>query len=155
MVILQVNFFANLYLNDFDHFVKEELKARFYIRYSDDFVVFENSKRWLNQVKFRINDYFKTLRLSLHKIKSRIYRTSDGVDFLGYRIFPDYMRVRKSVVKRYRKKLRKMAVDYRNGNIKLSGVKSSIQSWIGHVQHANSFQLRKELLSNTVFRVCV
>lgn len=148
---LTSQFFANLYLNDFDHFVKEYLQARFYIRYCDDFVIFGNSKEWLNQVKFRIIDYLKTLRLRLHENKSRIYKTSDGVDFLGYRIFPDYMRVRKNVVKRYRKKLKKMVVGYRNGIMKLTEVRDSIQSWIGHVKHANSFILRKELLRNAVF----
>ena len=127
------------------------MQARFYIRYCDDFVIFGNSKEWLNQVKFRIIDYLKTLRLRLHENKSRIYKTSDGVDFLGYRIFPDYMRVRKNVVKRYRKKLKKMVVGYRNGIMKLTEVRDSIQSWIGHVKHANSFILRKELLRNAVF----
>lgn len=147
---LTSQFFANLYLNDFDHFIKEDVKAKCYIRYCDDFVIFGNSKMWLNQVKLKIMDYLKTLRLRLHENKSRIYRTSDGVDFLGYRIFPCYMLVRKSVVKRYRRKIKKMATDYRNGSIELNRVKSSIQSWIGHVKHANSFTLRKELLGNAV-----
>ena len=148
---LTSQFFANLYLNDFDHFVKEELAARFYIRYCDDFVIFGNSKIRLNRMKFRIKNYLKTLRLRLHVNKSRIFRTTDGVDFLGYRIFPDYVRVRKSVVKRYRRKLKKMAVDYKNGNVKLSRINNSVQSWIGHVKHADSYQLRKELLWNTKF----
>ncbi len=148
---LTSQFFANLYLNDFDHFVKEDLKARFYIRCCDDFAVFGNSKIWLNQIKSNIRHHLETLRLRLHENKSRIYRTSDGVDFLGYRIFPGYMLVRKSVVKRYRKRLRKMALDYKNGNIGLSGVSTSIQSWIGHAMHANSYRLRKELFSNVVF----
>ena len=148
---LRYQFFANLYLNDFDHFLKEEVKARFYIRYCDDFVVFGNSKIWLNQVKSKIINYLKTLRLRLHENKSRIYKTSDGVDFLGYRIFPGYMLVRKSVVKRYRKKLKHMVTDYKKGTIQLTRVRSSIQSWIGHVKHANSYTLRNELLRNAIF----
>ncbi|MCP4253061.1 MAG: RNA-dependent DNA polymerase [Candidatus Scalindua sp.] len=148
---LTSQFFANLYLNDFDHFVKEDLRARYYLRYCDDFVVFGNSKTWLNQTKHKIIDYLDTLRLRLHENKSRIFRTADGVDFLGYRIFPDYLRVRKSGVKRYRKKLKKMAADYKNGNIELAEINNSVQSWIGHVKHADSYQLRKEMLWNTVF----
>ncbi len=148
---LTSQFFANLYLNDFDHFVKENLRARYYLRYCDDFVVFGNSKIWLNLTKHKIMDYLDTLRLRLHENKSRIFRTADGVDFLGYRIFPDYIRVRKSGVKRYRKKLKKMAVEYKNGNIELAEINNSIQSWIGHVKHADSYQLRKEILWNTVF----
>ncbi len=148
---LTSQFFANLYLNDFDHFVKEDLRARYYLRYCDDFVVFGNSKTWLNQTKYRIMDYLDTLRLRLHENKSRIFRITDGVDFLGYRIFPDYIRIRKSVVKRYRKKLKKMTLDYKHGNIELSEINNSVQSWIGHVKHADSYQLRKEMLWNAVF----
>ena len=149
---LTSQFFANLYLNDFDHFVKEELKAMYYIRYCDDFVIFGNSKIRLNHVKLDIIRYLGTLRLRLHENKSRIYRTSEGVDFLGYRIFPNRMLVRKSIVKRYRKRLRKMVSDYREGWIDLSGVNNSIQSWIGHVGHADSYILRKEMFSNVVFK---
>lgn len=148
---LTSQFFANLYLSDFDHFIKEDLKAEYYIRYCDDFVIFGNSKTQINQMKLRIKNYLKTLRLRLHENKSRVFRTTDGIDFLGYRIFPDYVRVRKRVVKRYRKKLKKMAVDYKNGKFGFSEINNSIQSWIGHVKHADSYQLRKELFRNTVF----
>jgi retron-type reverse transcriptase len=148
---LTSQFFANLYLNDFDHFVKEGLRARYYIRYCDDFVLFGNSKKWLNQAKMEITSYLETLRLRLHENKNRIYRVTDGVDFLGYRIFPERILVRKTIVKRYRKRLRKMVLGYREGKIDLSGVNNSIQSWIGHVAHSDSYQLRKEMFSDIVF----
>ncbi len=148
---LTSQFFANLYLNDFDHFVKEELTARFYIRYCDDFVIFGNSRAWLNQIKCDIKKHLITLRLRLHDNKSRIFRTTDGVDFLGYRIYPNYMRVRKSIVKRYRRKLKNMAEQYKHRNIKIPEINNSIQSWIGHVKHADSYQLRKEVFRKTVF----
>ena len=148
---LTSQFFANLYLNDFDHFIKEELAARFYIRYCDDFVIFGNSKAWLSQVKREIKKHLVTLRLNLHENKSRIFRTTDGVDFLGYRIYPDHMRVRKSIVKRYRRKLKNMAEEYKSGNVKIPEISNSIQSWIGHVKHADSYQLRKEVFWKTVF----
>ncbi len=148
---LTSQFFANLYLNDFDHFVKEELSARFYIRYCDDFVIFGNSRVWLNRIKLEIKKRLLTLRLRLHENKSRVFRTTDGVDFLGYRIYPDYVRVRKSIVKRYRRKLRQMAEEYKSRNIGIPEINNSIQSWIGHVKHADSYQLRKEIFRNTVF----
>nr|MBC8393966.1 RNA-dependent DNA polymerase [Deltaproteobacteria bacterium] len=150
---LTSQFFANLYLNDFDHFVKETLKVKHFIRYCDDFVIFGNSKSWLNQIKQEVMKYLEGLRLKLHKNKSRIYRTSDGVDFLGYRIFPGYMRVRKRLVKRYRKKLRKMTLDYKNRKIGLPDIKRSINSWIGHAKHADSYILRNEMFSKAVFQV--
>lgn len=149
---LTSQFFANLYLNDFDHYIKEEIKAGGYIRYCDDFVIFGESKQWLNTVKADIREYLATLRLRMHKNKSRVYTISDGVDFLGYRIFPEYMLVRKRIVKQYRKKLKKMAEDYSKGEIALADVTCSIQSWIGHVRHADSYRIRTELFSNTVFQ---
>jgi RNA-directed DNA polymerase len=148
---LTSQFFANLYLNGFDHFVKEHLKQRYYIRYCDDFVMFGNSKTELNEVKAKITDYLGALRLRLHENKSRIYRTSDGVEFLGYRIFPTHMLVKKSNVKRCRKILRKMVSDYRDKKIDLKRVNASIQSRIGHMKHANSYRLREGLFSTICF----
>ncbi len=148
---LTSQFFANLYLNDFDHFIKEVMKVFFYIRYCDDFVIFGNNKEWLNNLKKTIEEYLGTERLELHSNKSRVYQTSDGIDFLGYRIFPDYLRVRKSVVRRYRRKLEKMCLGYKSGKITLPEINSSIQSWIGHVKHADSYNLRKRLFSDAIF----
>ena len=143
--------FSNLYLNDFDHYIKETLKVRYYIRYCDDFVIFDNSKEVLSNLKALISDYLESLRLRLHENKSRVYRVSDGVDFLGYRIFPDHMLVRKTIVKRYRRKLSILSKMYSKGRVGIDGVRASIHSWIGHVGHANSYRLREELLMKTVF----
>ena len=148
---LTSQFFANLYLNDFDHFVKENLRVKHYIRYCDDFVLFGNSKAMLNDFKNHVADYLASLRLKLHENKSRIFRVDEGVDFLGYRIYQDYMKVRKSIVKRYRHKLNKMVKEYSKRKLSLEDVNSSIQSWIGHVKHAASFRLREEIFSGAVF----
>jgi len=149
---LTSQFFANLYLNDFDHFMKQILGCRHYIRYCDDFVVFGNDKDWLGETKQRIAEYLEQLRLRLHPHKSRVFRTAEGVDFLGYRIYPEFMRVRKSNVKRFRKRLRMMVRQYKEGSIGLQDIQCSINSWIGHVKHADSYGLRKEILSSAVFQ---
>jgi RNA-directed DNA polymerase len=149
---LTSQFLANVYLNGFDHYIKEVLKTRYYIRYCDDFVIFSQSKKHLMYIKQKIAEYLLTLRLRLHPHKSRIFRIADGVDFLGYRIYPGYMKVRKSIVKRYRKKLRNMVKMYAKGMITLEKVRCSICSWIGHVKHANSYRLRTEIFSRAVFR---
>ncbi len=144
--------FSNLYLNGFDHYVKETIGAKHYIRYCDDFVLLNNSKEFLAETKETLSNYLQTIKLTLHENKSRVYQTSDGVDFLGFRIFPHYMKVRKRVVKGYRKKLKEMAIGYRNGQIDANKITRSIHSWIGHVKYANSYDLRKELISHAVFR---
>lgn len=148
---LSSQFFANLYLNGFDHYIKEMLKIKYYIRYCDDFVLFGNSKAMLNDLKSKVADYLANLRLKLHENKSRVYRVDEGVDFLGYRIYPDYMKVRKSIVKRYRRKLGRMAKDYNDKKINLADVNMSIQSWIGHVKHGASYRLREEMFTGAVF----
>jgi retron-type reverse transcriptase len=149
---LTSQFFANLYLNGFDHFVKEGLREKFYIRYCDDFVALGTDPKRLYEVKIEMERYLETLRLKLHPNKSRVYRITDGVDFLGFRIFPDHLRVRKSRVKGYRRKLKKMVLDYGEGRLSLSEVRASIHSWIGHVKHADSYRLREEMLSDKVFK---
>ena len=149
---LTSQFFANLYLNGFDHFIKEELRQRYYIRYCDDFVLFGNSKAKLNDARIMIIDYLAALRLKMHENKSRVYRTAGGVDFLGYRIFPDHMAVRKSNVKKFRRKIVRLASDYRENRADLKTINASIQSWIGHVKHADSYRLREEVFSKAVFQ---
>ncbi len=75
---------VNIYMNEFDQFVKHKLKARYYIRYADDFVVFSRDKRWLERVLPRIRDFLRgELQLELHPDKISIKTLASGVDFLG------------------------------------------------------------------------
>ena len=89
---LTSQFFANIYLNGMDHFIKEELRCWYYLRYMDDFMVFHSKKEFLWQVKGAIVDYLKGLSLKLHDNKCRIYKTDQGVPFLGLIVFPQKRR---------------------------------------------------------------
>jgi len=80
-------FFANVYLNELDYFVKHILKARCYIRYVDDFVILHKRKKLLYYCKDRIIRYLDCLKLELHPEKSLIIPLKNGVSFIGYRIF--------------------------------------------------------------------
>jgi retron-type reverse transcriptase len=145
-------FFANIYLDGFDHFVKEVLRCRYYIRYVDDFVLFDDSKARLNAFKERIVDYLDTLRLKLHPRKCRVFEVGEGVGFLGYRIFPDHRRLIKRNALHFRRKLKKLQRDYGQGRIGIDAVRQSIQSWIAHASHADTYRLRRRILANVVFR---
>ncbi len=149
---LTSQFFANVYLNGFDHFIKETLQCKHYIRYVDDFVVLDNDKERLHQVKAAMTVYLDLLRLRLHKRKSRIERVQDGINFLGYKIFPTHRLLKKQNVLHTRRKLIKLACQYRQGRIDLDKIRQSIQSWIGHAQHADTWCLRKRLLASAVFQ---
>src|SRR3989344_4020530 len=100
---LTSQFFANVYLNELDYFVKHELKAKYYIRYVDDFVVLHEDKNTLRHFKNKINAYLKTLKLELHTDKSKIMPLRNGLTFLGYRIFYHYKLLRRSNLRKFQK----------------------------------------------------
>ena len=103
---LTSQFFANVYLTGFDHFVKETLGAKKYLRYVDDFALFSNDRDFLVAARQAMEDYLDTLRLKIHPIKSHISRTQHGANFLGFRIFPDRIRVRTENLRRARRRCR-------------------------------------------------
>jgi retron-type reverse transcriptase len=143
---------ANVYLDPLDHFVKEVLRVRFYVRYMDDFVIIGGDKRELWQVKREIEGFLEhRLGLRLNG-KSGIFPISHGIDFLGYRIWPDRRRLRKRSVKRMRQALKYFEKAYREGKIDLERINASIQSWLGHAKHANTYRLREKLFDSFVLR---
>lgn len=140
--------FANLYLNELDHFVKEEIKCRYYIRYMDDLVVFDNNKNKLNNIKGAIEGRLKRLKLELHPKKCQIYPVKSGVPFLGYKVQPTYRLVVRQNIIRLRRRVRKYLKLWRQGLIAKEKIACSMRSWLGYAIHANSFHLRRRLLSD-------
>ena len=93
---LTSQFFANIYLNELDQFVKQELKVKCYIRYVDDFVVMDNSLKKLEEWKKLIGSFLQEhLHLDLHPDKSKIIPAQRGIDFLGLKFFPRHKIMRK------------------------------------------------------------
>lgn len=145
-------FFANVYLNPFDHFIKETLREKYYLRYVDDFVVLGNAKKHLHEVKESMQEFLNRRRLHLHKNKTQVFPAKEGTGFLGYRIFPTHLRVRKSNVHRFKRRLKRLQAAYANGEITQEDVSNSVRSWLAHASHADSYQLRKQLMSQAVFK---
>lgn len=113
---LTSQFFANVYLNELDQFVKNKLKAKYYIRYVDDFVILHNSKEKLNGWKEQINKFLKNnLKLELHPNKSKILPLRNGINFLGYRIFYHHKLLRKSNLKKFERNLKEKIASYNGG----------------------------------------
>lgn len=148
---LTSQFMANIYLNELDYFVKFVLRCHFYIRYMDDFVILSNSKAELWEIRERIIEFLTTLRLSVHPKKNHIFPVTQGTDFMGYRIFPTHRRLRKSNLKIFTKRMKRFQQLYRAGKIDLPSIQQSIQSWIGHASHADTWHLRKALFNKFVF----
>ena len=102
---LTSQFFANVYLNELDYFVKYKLKARYYLRYVDDFVILHNQKEILEIYMNMINRYLTdNLRLELHPAKSKIIPLRKGVNLLGYRVFYYHKLLRKSNKRKFERK---------------------------------------------------
>ena len=106
---LTSQFFANVYLDGFDHYVKEDLGCKCYIRYMDDMVVFDDSKRRLGEFREAMLAGLGQLRLRVHLNKAQIWPVQKGTDWLGYRVYPTHRRVRRSNVKRFRQRLHRLA----------------------------------------------
>jgi retron-type reverse transcriptase len=152
---LTSQFFANIYLSPLDHFVKERLRCRYYIRYVDDFVIFSDEKEQLWEIMSRIGQFLDGLRLRLHPKKCFVVPVPEGMDFLGYRVFPTHRRIRAETLRRFLKRLRNL---YRECRADLSGlldrkaedspynaVRASLAAWLGHAMHADTFRLREKL----------
>jgi len=139
--------FANVYLNELDYFVKHKLRIKYYLRYVDDFVILHESKEKLKEVKQEIIGFLKEkLKLELHEKKQNIFPVSNGIDFLGYRIFHSHRRIRRSNIRKFIKRNKELTRRYQKGIIEFEKIRASINSWLGYVSHADSFGLRKKIL---------
>ncbi|NLN18127.1 MAG: RNA-dependent DNA polymerase [Firmicutes bacterium] len=142
--------FANVYLNELDQFVKHTLRMRYYVRYMDDFVILHHDKRLLWDTKREIEGFLEDkLSLKLNH-KTGVFPISQGIDFLGYRIWPTHRLLRKGSIKRARRGFKKLARDYAEAKIPLDRVKASIMSWLGHCQHANTYRIREKVLGELI-----
>ena len=142
---LTSQFLANLYLNQFDHWVKETLKARCYVRYVDDMGLFSNDLEFLKSAKIAISEILNSLRLRLHPAKSQLFTTEQGVNFVGFRILPDRIRVRNDNLRRGRRRLRSLRGNYQQGNIGKEDVNQRLQAWEAHLLHGDTYQLRQKI----------
>jgi retron-type reverse transcriptase len=148
---LTSQFLANLYLDDLDHFIKQELRVCPYLRYVDDMVALDDDKGRLAEVRAAVRERLEAERLRLHPRKAHISPTADGLNLLGYLVFPRHRRLRNDNGHRFSRRLRALARAYAAGLLGLSDIRPSVQSWIGHAQHADTWRLRAHILSRTVF----
>ena len=139
-------FFANIYLNELDYFVKHELKAKYYIRYVDDFVILHKNKKVLEIYKDNINKYLTNLKLELHPDKSQITPLRNGISFLGYRVFYHYKLLRKRNERKFMKKFNNYLEYYKEEIVSEGEFVNLLRGWFGYSMWANTFKFRKELI---------
>lgn len=127
--------FANYYLNPMDHFVKEVLKCKAYLRYVDDFALFAPSKMELWEWKKEISVFLEPFRLKLHPRRCHIYPSLQGNPFLGQLVFRTHRRLVSKNVRKFKKRKRKWD-KYPPKNIQ-----QRLASWVGHAGQANTHSL--------------
>lgn len=149
---LTSQFWANVLLNELDHFVKRELKCPAYIRYVDDFLLFHDDKAQLHVWRTEIDHFLAGLRLELHPRKSVVFPTRLGVEFLGFRHFATHRRLRTGNAPRFRRKLERLAEAYAAGEIPIDEVNQSVQSWVAHAAHGDTWRLRQAVLGSVPLR---
>jgi RNA-directed DNA polymerase len=142
---LTSQFWANVYMNRFDHFVKETLRLP-YIRYVDDFVIFSNDKDHLWEVKKQIQIYLQSLRLITHPHKTQIHAVEKGVPFLGFRVFPNYRYVKKDKTKRSKRFIQLKIEKMQQGIISPNQLEAGLNSWLGHIRFGKA-----KYMENTLF----
>ena len=141
---------ANLYLDSLDHFVKDELGIKYYVRYMDDFVIIGPSKQWCWTVLENIKDFVNvSLELQLNP-KTGVWPISHGVDFVGYRHWTDHILPRKRTVKRAKKAFKAFPGRFRRGEVSLEYVRARIVSFTGYMQHCNGYTTLEHILSRLV-----
>ena len=141
---LTSQFFANVYLNELDYFVKHKLRAKYYIRYVDDFVILHNSKEQLKIWKVEIDKFLRQeLKIELHKDKSRVIPLSRGIDFVGFRNFYYNRLLRKRNVKKMLIKIKL----FKEGFMSYEKLLESFQGWNAYAKWANTHKLREEIFN--------
>lgn len=142
---LTSQFLANVLLNDLDHQVKERLRVRRYLRYVDDFCCFGDDRARLDELRDAIREHLLGLRLRLNERKSRVRQLREGIEFLGFVVLTDRIRLNSRAVRRQRRRLRSMRGGLERGELSLSDVTASVQAWCAHAAHGDTWRLRSEV----------
>ena len=130
---------VNIYMNELDHFIKRELKVKYYIRYADDFIILNQDKKYLENLILRISEFLEIkLKLSLHPNKVFIKTLSSGIDFLGWVNFSEHRVLRTMTKKRMMKRIGK------------SPKEETLNSYLGLLKHGNTLKIREEIMCSVI-----
>lgn len=144
--------FANIYMNEFDQFVKHGLRVKNYARYTDDFMIISEDKKYLEELLFKLQDFLsERLKLELHPNKISIRKFHEGIDFLGYVIFPHYILVRAKTKKKIERNMKKRMQEYKSGILSEDNLKSSLHSYLGVLSHANTYEFTQSFINQFWF----
>jgi len=130
--------FANAYLDPLDHFVKDELGIKGYIRYADDILCFADDKRDLHRLRGEVERLLCGLRLVVHPRKTQVLPVAHGVPFLGMVVRPTHRRLKHANVQRIHTRVRRLRRAYARGAVGSARVKASLMGWKGFAEGARA-----------------
>lgn len=143
---LTSQFFANVYLSELDYFVKHELRAKYYLRYVDDFIILHRNRKQLEEWQMQIDSFLReSLKIELHPDKTKIISLDEGVPLLGFRAFYYFRILKKSNVRRVLGRLALFRRKYARGEIEQSRILLSNSGWRGYAMMGNTYKLRNEV----------
>ena len=146
--------FANVYLDRFDHFVTEVLRAP-YLRYVDDFALFADDRAQLGAWRARAEAFLARRRLSLHRQKTFVAPTGEPAAFLGFELRPGgRRRLPEANVRRFRNRLRGLRDRWRAGTVTRKEVEQRVGAWVAHAAHADTWRLRRAIFRGGWFAPC-
>lgn len=138
--------FSNIYLNELDHFVKNELQERFYFRYADDFILVHPERAYLERMLPLIQEFVvERLRLVVHPNKIILRKFSQGIDFLGYVLLPHYRVLRTKTKRRMFQRMSQQVADFNEGLVDDFSLQQSLQSYLGLLKHCSGYELGEGL----------
>lgn len=149
---LTSQFWSNCYLHPLDQFITRGLECKAYVRYVDDFALFSDSKKELWAWKRRILGRLADLRLTVHEHSAQVAQTQNGIPWLGFVIYPSHRKIKARKVRQATQRLRARFDAYNRGEIDLQAVDASIRAWINHASFADTWGLRRHMLSKLVLR---
>lgn len=143
---LTSQFWANVYLNPFDQFVKRELHCPAYVRYVDDLLLFADNRQALWGWHQAIEERLARFRLTMHAT-AQPRPVTEGIPFLGFVIFPQRRRLKRRKGVHFQRKFHTLLAAYQRGDLPLDGMTASVRGWVNHARFGNTIGLRKAILT--------
>ena len=143
--------FANFYLGELDHFIKDCLRVKGYVRYMDDFILFAENKNTLHGQLEKIRLFLhENLKLILKEKVTMIAPTFEGVPYLGFRVFPGMIRLKRENLVRMRRTITKKEKLFKRGIITEKSLIQSVNSILAHVSHMDSLGARRKIIEKSL-----
>lgn len=145
-------FFANIYLNELDQYVKNKLKVKYYVRYMDDFICLVKTKEEAKELKRVIEEFISDkLHLNFNQ-KSRYYPNKMGVDFCGYRIFETHRLLRVNSKRKIKRMIKGWNRLYEKGVLNEHWVLLRWNSWMAHANQSDSYTFQRKMYDKMTFK---